>query len=112
MSHDQSSKLSLHKSECAPKEGQLVSALLLLMPRLLRGCHWISPEDSLKLTTAFLPCTCKHQHPFRNTTCMRGPSSRQCLLMKAFFKDKGPHCQGYTQEVFRDVLLPAVLHLA
>lgn len=42
----------------ARKEGLLVSALLLLAPRFVLGCHWISKEDSLKLTTAFLPCTC------------------------------------------------------
>jgi hypothetical protein len=42
----------------ARMEGLLVSALLLLAPRFVLGCHWISEEDSLKLTTAFLPCTC------------------------------------------------------
>ena len=80
----------LSKSGCTPKEGQLVSALLLLMPRLLRGCHWISPEDNLKFTTAFLPCTCKHQNPFRNTIHRRAPHPQGNVLCNC----KEPYSQG------------------
>ena len=46
------------REEVTPREGRLVSALLLLTPLPL-GSRTTSSGNMRKFTTAFLPCTCE-----------------------------------------------------